>query len=172
MGIFPIATGQSVVPRTIESFQAVWDTGATNTAIASSVVSKLKLAPISFTKVGTGGGQVDAPVYLINVVLPNNVILTNVQVTELPALANCDVLVGMDIITQGDFAITHMNGQTSFSFRMPPSQHIDFVPDSNVHNMRLGARMSGVVGRVNSARHRKKLKRKPRPNRRKVKKKK
>ena len=30
-----------------------------------------------------------------------------------------DVLIGMDVITQGDFCISTVNGQTVFSFRMP-----------------------------------------------------
>ena len=136
-GIFAVASGQTVIPKSIDSFQAIWDTGATNSAIASSVVNKLGLNSITFTKVGTGGGEVLAPVYLVNIVLPNNVIIQNMQVTELKDLRNCDVLLGMDVISQGDFAITHLNGEACFTFRMPPSVHVDFVPESNAHNRRL-----------------------------------
>jgi hypothetical protein len=39
---------------------------------------------------------------------------------------NCDIIIGMDIITQGDFAITNFGGNTFFSFRMPSIQTIDF----------------------------------------------
>jgi len=37
----------------------------------------------------------------------------------------------MDIITQGDFAVTNHNGVTKFSFRTPSMEHIDFVPGTN-----------------------------------------
>jgi hypothetical protein len=39
-----------------------------------------------------------------------------------------DILIGMDIITLGDFAITNANHRTVVSFRIPPdTKHIDFV---------------------------------------------
>jgi len=37
-----------------------------------------------------------------------------------------DVLIGMDVITQGDFAITNKDGMTTFSFRTPSLITIDF----------------------------------------------
>ena len=37
-----------------------------------------------------------------------------------------DAIFGMDIISLGDFAITNQNGQTTFSFRVPSSQTIEF----------------------------------------------
>ena len=40
-----------------------------------------------------------------------------------------DVLIGMDIISQGDFAVTNHGGITKFSFRMPSVTHIDFVEE-------------------------------------------
>ena len=136
-GIFAVASATLVIPKNIEQFEAIWDTGATNTAIASTVVAKLGLKPITFVPVGTGGGQVVAPVHLVNIVLPNNVIVQGVQVTELKDLNNCDMLIGMDIITKGDFAVTHVNGKTCFSFRTPSSAQIDFVPESTRFNFKL-----------------------------------
>lgn len=38
-----------------------------------------------------------------------------------------DVLIGMDIINQGDFAITNQNDKTMLSFRMPSRESIDFT---------------------------------------------
>lgn len=37
-----------------------------------------------------------------------------------------DVLIGMDILSQGDFAVTHFEGKTCFSFRMPSIRRIDY----------------------------------------------
>jgi len=60
-----------------------------------------------------------------------------VRVSE-NAVDGCDVLIGMDVITTGDLAITNHNGKTTFSFRVPPCEEIDFVAEINEHNRRLG----------------------------------
>jgi uncharacterized protein YchJ len=36
----------------------------------------------------------------------------------------------MDVIAQGDLAVTNFNGHTTFSFRMPSMDEIDFVKHS------------------------------------------
>lgn len=38
-----------------------------------------------------------------------------------------DMLIGMDIITLGDFALTHKNNGTVFSFQIPSTHEYDFV---------------------------------------------
>jgi len=37
------------------------------------------------------------------------------------------VLVGMDVISRGDFATSCLGGQTRFTFRVPSSEHADFT---------------------------------------------
>ena len=46
----------------------------------------------------------------------------------------CDVLIGMDLIGQGDFAITNFEGNTTLSFGMPSCIEIDFVKEINEYN--------------------------------------
>lgn len=65
-------------------------------------------------------------VYIVNMFLRNNVGVSGVKVTE-GEIAGADMLIGMDIINMGDFAITNLGGQTTFSFRMPSIECIDFV---------------------------------------------
>lgn len=48
------------------------------------------------------------------------------HVTKANLEADTGVLIGMDLITLGDFAVTNKNGQTCFSFRYPSSEWIDF----------------------------------------------
>lgn len=38
----------------------------------------------------------------------------------------------MDIISQGDFAVTHSDGKTTFTFRLPSVDKLDFVKNSQV----------------------------------------
>lgn len=111
-------------------FEAIWDTGATKTAITKKVVETCHLKAIGMAEVHTAGGVVRTPVYLINVILRNGVGIPNLRVTE-ATIHGADVLIGMDIISQGDFAVTCQNGSTVFSFRIPSVACIDFVSEAN-----------------------------------------
>lgn len=136
VGVFPVSPSPAT-QKDITTLQAIWDTGATNTSIAIESAIKLNLPIFSYTQVSTGAGIVEkAPVYLVNVLLPNNVIIPNVPATGL-TLNSCEMLIGMDIITLGDFAITNHNGNTVCSFRLPSNKEIDFIPETEMYNSRL-----------------------------------
>jgi predicted aspartyl protease len=107
-------------------YKAIWDTGATNTVITPKVVQECGLQPISRIKVHSASGEYEASVYLINVVLRNNVGFAKLRVTE-GNFIGADVLIGMDLISKGDLALTNYNGKTTFSFRSPSIETIDFV---------------------------------------------
>jgi predicted aspartyl protease len=114
----------------VENFIGLWDTGATGTVISSSVVQKLNLKPISKAKVYHADGDSIVNVYLINLFLPNKVAIPFVKVTE-GKLNGTDLLIGMDVISLGDFSITNVSGNTTFSFRVPSSVEIDYVKEGN-----------------------------------------
>jgi len=52
-----------------------------------------------------------------------------VPVSKMALLGGIDVLIGMDILGLGDFAVTHQDGKTVFSFCVPSRKHIDFVAE-------------------------------------------
>ncbi|MEY3416036.1 MAG: hypothetical protein RL060_147 [Bacteroidota bacterium] len=107
---------------------AIWDTGASGCAITTKVVAALSLTPTGKVQVSTANGIVFQNTYTIDVRLPNSVIIVGIIATEVPGLAGgCDALIGMDIITLGDFSITNHNGNTCMSFRVPSSHEIDYV---------------------------------------------
>ena len=123
---------------TTRQYKAIWDTGATGTVIQNHIITQLSLKPSGRTimrTVGPGGApqQHEANTYLINVYLPNGVILMGVRVAE-GSLADADMLIGMDIIGIGDFVVTNHQGKTCFSFRVPSCEEIDFIPGANAHN--------------------------------------
>ena len=94
------------------------------------MVEELGLKPISKTIVYHAEGKSFQNVYMVNLFLPNDLYIENVEVTETKALTNeFDVIIGMDIITQGDLAITNIGGNTLFSFRLPSQKRIDFVQE-------------------------------------------
>jgi predicted aspartyl protease len=107
-------------------FQAIWDTGATNSVISPKVVAACGLKPIGMTEVHTANGTCKAEQYSVNIYLPNKVAFQSVRVTNQP-LIGTPILIGMDIIATGDFAVTNVGGKTTFSFRWPSLERIDFV---------------------------------------------
>lgn len=122
------AASLTVAKPTRQDYRAIWDTGATNTVITKKVANDLGLKPIGRTQVKTASGTADCDVYLTDVILPNNIVMQNVRVTE-GILADFDVLIGMDIIRMGDFAVTNNpdDDKTVVSYRIPSSGVVDFV---------------------------------------------
>jgi predicted aspartyl protease len=107
-------------------FKGIWDTGATNTAIAHRVAEKLGLTPYRYVKTSTASGDVECPVYYATIFLPCNVFIANLPVAAMRLPENVDFLLGMDLIHLGDFAITHANDRTRYTFQMPSSHDFDF----------------------------------------------
>jgi predicted aspartyl protease len=104
----------------------IWDTGATGCVISKEAAQQLNLQPIGMTKVNHADGESVVNKYLVNIGLPNGVIFPRVVVTEGRLFTNA-MLIGMNIISQGDFAVTNHNGCSMFSFRLPSMEAIDFI---------------------------------------------
>ena len=98
--------------------RAIWDTGADTTIISSRIVKKLNLQPYKAGGISGIGGDTDTNVYLVHVQVPTGDFVANVEVME-SEFADIDLLVGMDVITFGDFLITNNDGKTTFQFRTP-----------------------------------------------------
>lgn len=134
---------------TRKPFKAVWDTGATNTVISRRIVQELALKPSGRTTcrvVGSGDQEIheyETETFYVNVYLPNRVMITGVRVSE-GSVAGVDVLIGMDIITSGDLAVTNYNGQTWWTFRVPSNEPIDFVEEINQHSLHHNIRRDGA----------------------------
>ena len=75
-----------------------------------------------------GSSQVET--YLVNIRLPNGAVFYGVRVTKAKLTGSANVLIGMNIISRGDFTVTNFNGITKFSFRIQSARHIDFVEES------------------------------------------
>lgn len=112
-------------------YQCLWDTGATISAITERVATDLALPIEALIPIRHAGGlSVDVPQHYVNLQLPDGVVIVGRAVAQLP-LASYDVIVGMDIISLGDFAISNFSGKTTFTFRIPSLEEFDFVADWN-----------------------------------------
>lgn len=125
----PEANPSETPPKLLKTL-ALWDTGATGSAITHDLALKLGLMPITKVNVNTANGVALQNVYLVNIFLPNRVVIPYVKVTEISgSVGGFDVLIGMDIISLGDFSITNKDRKTTFSFRLPSVKTIDYVKE-------------------------------------------
>lgn len=121
--------------KSINTF-ALWDTGASISCISEEVANSLELIPTGEIDMATPSGVATRNTYLINVTLPNDVKINDLVVADSEiGKQGLGMLVGMDIITKGDFAVTHSNGRTKFTFRIPSLLYIDFVRDIKINNV-------------------------------------
>ena len=117
------------------AYNAIWDTGASGSAISYQVASDLGLKSHGKRLVNTANGEREADIYLVDFLFQNDieghpmVIYPEVAVTD-GDIKGVDVLIGMDIIGSGDFAVTNYDGKTCVSFRAPSMQKIDFTDSS------------------------------------------
>jgi predicted aspartyl protease len=109
-------------------FHALWDTGAEGSVVSGRVAKALGLEPTGIAKVYHANGESMVNIYSVNIFLPNDTIFYVPTVTE-GILTGTDVLIGMDIISQGDFTITASQGKTKFSFQIPSTHDTDYVKE-------------------------------------------
>ena len=147
-------------PPPLVKFKAVWDTGATNSMITQAVIDACGLKPVSTTTVSHALGDTeDVEVFLVNIGLPNGVGIPVLRVAK-AVLKYGDILIGMDIITAGDFAVTNRGGFTKFSFRIPPQADIDFFAEEKKNNLLQSHPTPSNVTRQKNREQRRKGKRK------------
>lgn len=111
---------------------AVWDTGATRTCVSTVLAEKLGLESRGTSTAITPSGRDVFPSFLVNLELPNGVTVNDLKVvgTQIHK-QRLGVLIGMDVITQGDFAVSCKAGRTQFTFRMPSVEDADYTSPSN-----------------------------------------
>ena len=106
---------------------ALWDTGAMLSVISPEVVSKLKVDIVDTIRIAGINGESVAEVAVISICFPNDAIIKDVRVAVCDMSPGNEMIIGMDVITQMDMAITNGGGQTQFSFAIPPFENkIDF----------------------------------------------
>lgn len=113
-------------PLKVKTYKALWDTGASCTSISSKVVHELGLHQIGSYIVNHAGGSMVARTYHIALFLPTLYSIDCLEVEEV-AMNGVDVIIGLDVISLGDFAITREGDHCIFSFRTPSQKTIDFV---------------------------------------------
>lgn len=101
---------------------AIWDTGATNSCISRKAIEQLALLPKEnrnfYSALNAEVKQVD--MYKVDIIISNDIYYNEILVAESNTeIQGFDFIIGMDIINQGDFAVSNCNGKTTFVFRTP-----------------------------------------------------
>jgi hypothetical protein len=107
--------------------RAMWDTGSKLTCVSTKIARYLDLKKVDSLELTSIHGSDISNVYLVDIILPDGITIANVTAAEIDSGEEFEILIGMNIISLGDFAITNNNGETVFSFRLPTANlPIDF----------------------------------------------
>ena len=109
---------------------ALWDTGAMTTCISKTYAESIGLYADDTTNIiGANNTPFETNVYSVQVKM-GQLVIPYLRVAELPMeRTGYDVIIGMDIMTMGDLAITNYAGRTMLTFRTPSLETIDYVDE-------------------------------------------
>lgn len=118
---------------------AMIDTGCTNTSIPHNVVEFLGLVPSGFQKMNAVNKSYVCNFYICNMIIEDQIQINDVIVVGLPQLESADetetptaneqMILGMDILSKCDFAITNKNEGTEFTIAYPSKRNLDFTKE-------------------------------------------
>ena len=128
--IVQIPNSKVVIRKNGKSFNAIatWDTGSVCSIIGMNVVETLDLKPEYGHELITSSKREISAVYHIDIEFEQGILLKDVLVHDLANLnaQGIDMLIGMDIISLGDFAISNFDNHTQLTFRIPSTENLDF----------------------------------------------
>jgi len=106
---------------------ALWDTGAMVSVVSPQAAAQLNLDIVDTIQIAGITGESMAKVAVISIHFPNGAVIEDVRVAICSMSSGNEMIIGMDVITQMDIAITNGGGQTQLSFAIPPFENrIDF----------------------------------------------
>lgn len=113
-------------------FICIWDTGASTSCITSNIVKKYNLTSTGKSDFFTGGHckSRSTDVYSIDLMFRDDFVFNNLRVLKIEKHDVFDIIIGMDVISKGDFAVSNLNGKTSFSFRIPSFGTANFLNEN------------------------------------------
>jgi len=136
--ILPIGSSDKNIKNSTVTIEALWDTGATLTFIKPRIRDQLKLRMFrtgSSISIAGVGGLVKADFTVLSIFLASNFEIEYCPAYVVDFPVNFDMVIGMDIINMGDFAVCNSENKTSFSFVVPPlPNRINFADKADVLN--------------------------------------
>ncbi|MDR1598786.1 MAG: hypothetical protein LBS11_02765 [Oscillospiraceae bacterium] len=125
--VLPLSDSNPADEERIVHCNAIWDAGASITCVSQRVARKLSLELFPEMNARAGSGLCLCPPCIIGLILSNGIRLDGVAALATNLNENdFDVIIGLDVISKGDFAVISSGGETIFSYRYPSMQVIDF----------------------------------------------
>ena len=138
VSILSIASADKNLKNSLVEIQALWDTGATLTFIKPKLRDRLKLRMFrtgSSISIAGVGGLVKADFTFLSVYFASNFAIEYCPAYVVDFPVDFDMVIGMDIINMGDFAVCNTENRTSFSFVVPPlPDRINFADKADFLN--------------------------------------
>jgi hypothetical protein len=123
VGFIPHLSSDETIVGAPVMLDALWDTGSNVSCISSSAYKRLKLVPFGADESGiiSGvGGTAKTSMTIATIYIFHNLIVEYCPFYVVTFDDKTfDLIIGMDIITMGDFAVCNTGGKTSFSFAIP-----------------------------------------------------
>lgn len=103
--------------KIIETNKAIWDTGATITAISHAVSNYLSVLLKESGTVISATDRSERDIYLATIELPRGIVFRDMEVWDIGLDSYAaEVIIGMDIISKGRLIVEMVNGVPTFSF--------------------------------------------------------
>ena len=101
--------------------RALWDTSSAQSCISNDVVKLIDPIRKSKEKTASAEGDIVKEMFSISISISDEITFRDVTVEKKDlSEKGVDMLIGMDIISRGDFEVRNYNGLTQFAFRIPP----------------------------------------------------
>ena len=122
--------GKEAPIESVAQFVAIINTAVVQSRIAKHIVARLGLEPLDQVPgIGKTGLEED-PRFQVDLYLPNQIRFTPMIMGSYDSLTQpFDCIIGMDILRFGDLSLSHVDGRTMFSFRVPSIAGVDYVKE-------------------------------------------
>lgn len=104
--------------KRVHAERVMWDTGSNTTIISSRLAKQLGGEVFGRGAMDGIGGSSEGNTYLLHVLLPIGDTMAYYEIIE-SDYGDYDAIIGMDIITKGDFHLDSIKGETVFTFTLP-----------------------------------------------------
>ncbi len=113
---YPVYCFTSKFPQ-YRQYTGIWDCGSSGTRISQKVVQDLQLKAFGTVPVREfEASEKIREVFFLSIALSPEIIFSNVRVTNGYFPPDFDVIIGLDLMTQGDFRLRKENGKMVVEF--------------------------------------------------------
>lgn len=125
---FYVTSGTKIIALKIKvnntEANAIIDTGATTSAVSSKLAASIKLLERGTIVVTGVHSKTIATKYTADIQFPNEICFHDTNLIEINPIGSFDVLIGMDILSQGNFSVSIAEGKVHFSYKTPPDGNV------------------------------------------------